>query len=100
MIWMAPLKCWVGKYDVTQEQYEKVTGNNPSTYQGARMPVETVSWNEAVAYAKKLTLMERTANLLPEGYQYSLPTDAQYDVYVGNASLDDAVIRSNSGMMR
>jgi formylglycine-generating enzyme required for sulfatase activity len=91
MIWMAPLKCWVSKYDVTQEQYEKVTGNNPSTYQGARMPVETVSWNEGVAYAKKLTLMERTANLLPEGYQYSLPTDAQYDVYVGNASLDDAV---------
>jgi formylglycine-generating enzyme required for sulfatase activity len=91
MVWVAPLKCWVGKYDITQEEYEKLTGENPSSYQGVRRPVDSVSWVEAVAYAKKLTAKEKDRGVLPAGYQYSLPTDAQYDVYVGDATLNDAV---------
>jgi formylglycine-generating enzyme required for sulfatase activity len=53
--------------------------------------VDSVSWVEAAAYAQKLTAKDRDAGTLPAGFQYSLPTDAQYDVYVGDASLNDAV---------
>jgi formylglycine-generating enzyme required for sulfatase activity len=38
---------YLGIYEVTQEQYEKVMGSNPSTFKGAKLPVETVNWNEA-----------------------------------------------------
>jgi formylglycine-generating enzyme required for sulfatase activity len=91
LVWVDPLKCWVGKYDVTQAEYEKVTGENPSMFKGARRPVEMVTWEAAVAYTKKLTAREHNSDMLPEGYGYSLPTDAQYDTYVGDANLDDAV---------
>jgi formylglycine-generating enzyme required for sulfatase activity len=91
LVWVAPLKCWVGKYHVTQEEYEKVTGKNPSYFNGPRRPVETVRWNDATLYCEKLTSFEADKGTLIKGYHYALPTDAQYDVYVGNASLDDAI---------
>ena len=36
----------IGKYEVTQELWQSVMGNNPSHFKGADMPVEMVSWNE------------------------------------------------------
>jgi formylglycine-generating enzyme required for sulfatase activity len=38
----------LGVYEVTQEQYEKVMGTNPSKFKGPQNPVETVSWQDAV----------------------------------------------------
>jgi hypothetical protein len=37
----------LGVYEVTQEQYEKVMGTNPSKFKGPQNPVETVSWQDA-----------------------------------------------------
>jgi formylglycine-generating enzyme required for sulfatase activity len=37
---------WIGKYEVTQGQWERMMGNNPSYFKGARNPVERVSWND------------------------------------------------------
>ena len=48
---------WLGQYEVTQAQYEGVMGQNPSTFQGDNLPVECVSWKDAVAYCKKLNEM-------------------------------------------
>jgi formylglycine-generating enzyme required for sulfatase activity len=45
---------WMGKYKVTQEQYEAVIGKNPSYFNGAQLPVETVSWNDAVRFCRNI----------------------------------------------
>ncbi|MBR5977526.1 MAG: formylglycine-generating enzyme family protein, partial [Verrucomicrobia bacterium] len=70
---------WLGKYEVTQAQYEAVMGKNPSCYKGADLPVEQVSWNDAVKFCEWLTAQERAAGRLPEGYEYTLPTEAQWE---------------------
>ena len=45
----------VGKYEVTQAEWEAVMGNNPSEFKGARKPVERVTWDEAKSFVKKLS---------------------------------------------
>jgi hypothetical protein len=89
--WIAPLNGWAGVYDVTQEEYQKVMGENPSEFNGSQYPVETVSWDEAMAFCRKLTVIEKTSATLPKGSEYSLPSDDQWSVLVGNASSNDAV---------
>jgi formylglycine-generating enzyme required for sulfatase activity len=70
---------WVGKYEVTQQQYQSIMGNNPSNFKGTSNPVEKVSWNDSVSFCKKLTDQERRAGRLPEGYVYRLPTEAEWE---------------------
>lgn len=72
---------WLGKTEVTQAQYEAIAGRNPSTLKesGKDAPVEQVSWIDAMAYCEKLTERERAAGRLPEGYVYTLPTEAQWE---------------------
>jgi len=70
---------WIGKYEVTQKQYEQVMGSNPSSFKGADNPVETVSWNEAMEFCKKLTEKEHASGRLPSDYKYTLPTEAQWE---------------------
>ena len=82
---------WVGKYEVTQKEYQAVSGNNPSRFKAERNPVERVSWHDAMAFCKTLTEKERAAGTLPKGFVYSLPTEKQWDEFVGDAKLDDAV---------
>jgi formylglycine-generating enzyme required for sulfatase activity len=72
---------WLGRTEVTQAQYEAVTGTNPSSFKkaGPQAPVERVSWRDAMAFCQKLTERERAAGRLPEGYAYTLPTEAQWE---------------------
>ncbi|TAE97429.1 MAG: protein kinase, partial [Oscillatoriales cyanobacterium] len=62
---------FMGKYEVTQAQYQAVMGNNPSNFKGAKRPVEQVSWNEAVEFCRKLT--QKT------GKSYRLPSEAEWE---------------------
>lgn len=62
---------FIGKYEVTQEQWEMVMGSNPSAFKSAKLPVESVSWEDCqrfVAEFQKLT-----------GRSFALPTEAQWE---------------------
>jgi formylglycine-generating enzyme required for sulfatase activity len=62
----------MGVYEVTQEQYQKVMGTNPSHFTGEdNLPVETVSWDNALEFCKKLSQKE--------GKTYRLPTEAEWE---------------------
>jgi hypothetical protein len=73
---------WLARTEVTQRQWEAVMGNNPSHFKGETLPVERVSWHEAMEFCRRLTERERAAGHLPEGYVYRLPTEAQWE-YAG-----------------
>jgi formylglycine-generating enzyme required for sulfatase activity len=83
---------WAGKFEVTQDAYQKVMNANPSAFPGKDNPVDSVSWNDAMAFCGKLTEMENTHHELPADYAYSLPTQAQWQTLAANATLDAAVI--------
>jgi formylglycine-generating enzyme required for sulfatase activity len=86
---------WAGKYEVTQSAWQKVMGGNPSAFSGANRPVDSVSWNDAMSFCKKLTEKEQRAKQLPARFGYTLPTQAQWEQLVDDASLDDAVMSLN-----
>ncbi|MDJ0837580.1 MAG: formylglycine-generating enzyme family protein [Acidobacteriota bacterium] len=71
----------IGKYEVTQAQYGAVMKKNPSFFKGRSSdhPVENVSWEDAMAFCRALTRLDRDRGLLPEGYEYNLPTEAQWE---------------------
>jgi formylglycine-generating enzyme required for sulfatase activity len=49
---------YMGKYEVTQKEYEEVMGTNPSRFKGDNLPVEQVSWYDAVEYCNKRSQKE------------------------------------------
>ena len=64
---------WMGKYEVTQEQWKQVMGSNPSFFTGdARLPVEQVSWKDCQEFIDKL-------NSRVSGGGFRLPTEAQWE---------------------
>jgi formylglycine-generating enzyme required for sulfatase activity len=86
---------WAAKFDTTQDAYQQVMHGNPSAFSGSQNPVDSVSWDEAVNFCAKLTAKEKSQ--LPDGYSYNLPTQAQWDTLVADASLKDAVMKLNNG---
>ena len=66
----------MGVHEVTQTQYEKVMGVNPSSNKGADNPVENVTWADAVMYCRRLSQLpaEKAA-----GNLYRLPTEAEWE---------------------
>jgi formylglycine-generating enzyme required for sulfatase activity len=62
---------YIGKYEVTQEQYESVMGSNPSSTKGAKLPVTNVSWEDCQEFIKKLNASTKGG--------YRLPTEAEWE---------------------
>ena len=61
----------IGKYEITQEQWFAVMGNNPSKNKGRTLPVENVSWDDAQLFVQKLS--QKT------GKKYRLPSEAEWE---------------------
>jgi formylglycine-generating enzyme required for sulfatase activity len=70
---------WMSDHETTQAEYESVMGGNPSRFKGSTLPVEQVSWNDAVLYCEKLTLRELAAGRIVPGQAYRLPTEAEWE---------------------
>ncbi|MFA4986673.1 MAG: formylglycine-generating enzyme family protein [Candidatus Brocadiia bacterium] len=70
---------YIGATEVTQAQFRSVTGDNPSHYKGDILPVDSVSWFDAMEFCRKLTLSERKAGRLPPAMEYRLPTEAEWE---------------------
>ena len=70
---------WLGRTEVTQAQWSSVMGSNPSKFQDADLPVEQVSWNDAMEFCRKLTERERAAGRISDELAYTLPTEAQWE---------------------
>jgi formylglycine-generating enzyme required for sulfatase activity len=80
---------YLGKHEVTQKEWREVMGNNPSRFQGDNLPVELVSWYEAVNYCNKRSQREGLTpaytidgtnvswNRNANGYR--LPTEAEWE---------------------
>jgi formylglycine-generating enzyme required for sulfatase activity len=70
---------WLGRFEVTQAEYEALMGSNPSQFPGPDRPVERVNWIAAVAYCEALNAQQSALGLVPAGYQYRLPTEAEWE---------------------
>ena len=77
---------YLGKYEVTQAQYQAVMNGNsaglsadPSQFKGSNRPVEKASWEDAQIFLSQLNTIEQTAGRLPAGWKYVLPTEAQWE---------------------
>jgi formylglycine-generating enzyme required for sulfatase activity len=62
---------YLGRYEVTQAQWTKVMGDNPSYFKGSDLPVESVSWNDVQKFIAKLNTMT--------GEEFRLPTEAEWE---------------------
>ncbi|MCX5671055.1 MAG: SUMF1/EgtB/PvdO family nonheme iron enzyme [Planctomycetota bacterium] len=67
---------YMGVTEVTQAQYQAVMGKNPSEFKGATNPVETVSWNDATEFCKKLSEKAGQAVRLPTEAEWEYPCRA------------------------
>ncbi|MDR1274646.1 MAG: formylglycine-generating enzyme family protein [Odoribacteraceae bacterium] len=93
---------YMGKFEVTQVQWEALMDNKPSNFKGDHLPVEQVSWNDVQLFIKRLNAAT--------GKQYRLPTEAEWEYAArggnqskgyryagGNAAENIAWVEDNSG---
>ena len=75
---------WMGRYEVTQGQWKRVMGALPGELtaaggEGTRFPLYNVNYAEAEAFCRKLTELGRRSGRLPPGWEFALPTEAQWE---------------------
>jgi formylglycine-generating enzyme required for sulfatase activity len=64
-------KFYLSKFEITQAQYRAIVGSNPSKFKGDDLPVDSVSWNEATEFCRRLSTIS--------GRTYRLPTEAEWE---------------------
>ena len=86
---------YIGQFEVTQQQWQAVMGNNPSYFKGDKVkddagkhPVENIAWQDAQAFIKKLNKMEKGKAI------YALPSEAEWE-YAARAGAQDDISWGN-----
>jgi formylglycine-generating enzyme required for sulfatase activity len=69
----------IARYEVPQNLWRAVMGANPSRWKGARNSVEMLSYDEAVAFCRKITELMRAANLIKASEVIRLPSEAEWE---------------------
>jgi sulfatase modifying factor 1 len=81
---------YLGKFEVTQEQWEKVMGSNPSQFKnGGNYPVESVSWDEAREFTRRLSGLT--------GLKWRLPTEAEWEYAAKSGGKKEKFAGSGNG---
>ena len=73
---------WMGKYSVTQGEWKRVMGLLPgdlSAGAGNDFPIYNVNYAEAEMFCRNLTALQRASGALPDGWEFRLPTEAQWE---------------------
>jgi len=83
---------YLGKYEVTQEQWEKIMGANPSYFQGPKNPVDSVTWNDCQSFVAKL-------NAKVPGRTFRLPTEAEWEYACRAGSTGAYCFREGEGSL-
>ena len=79
---------YIGKYEVTQDLWEAVMGNNPSHYIGENLPVNSIAYNQALEFIDKLNQLT--------GKKYRLPTEAEWEYAAKGGNKSKGYIYSGS----
>jgi formylglycine-generating enzyme required for sulfatase activity len=81
---------WMGKYEVTQDEWVKVMGSNPSSFSGGSNPVERVSWNDVQEFIRKLNSRGSAKFRLPTEaeWEYACRSGGKKEKYSGGSNVD------------
>jgi formylglycine-generating enzyme required for sulfatase activity len=70
---------WMGKYEVTQEQWKRIMGDNPTLFKGTRLPVGGLNWNHAHDFITKLNETVRSSRDIASSEEFRFPTEAEWE---------------------
>ena len=68
---------WLGRFEVTREQYAAVVGADMSILANRKRPMTQVFWEDAISFCERLNVLCR--DQLPEGYRFAIPTEEQWE---------------------
>ena len=85
-----PWGSWAAKYETTQAQFERVMGSQPSLFRDPMRPVDSVSWDEATEFCRRVTALE--AKRLPSSYAYRLPTVEEFERLLKGSGAQQAIL--------